>query len=407
MHLTDMEIKQAKPLEKPYRLWDYNGMYLEVAPSGGKRWRLKYRFNGKEQRISLGVYPIVSLKDARANCFEERKLLAKAINPSAVRKAKKVEAKQQAANSFQVIAVEWLEMKSAGWSPDYQRGIESRFKEHLYPWIGSKAITSITVPHLLEVLRRIEKRGIVDTAHRVLGWCGQVFRYAIATGRCQKDITETLREALTIAIPGHLAAITKPDQLAQLLVLIDDFVGPLVVRSALQLAPLIFVRPGELRKAKWDEIDLDKAQWCLTLSKQRKSQPPQELIVPLSRQAMAILRELKQCKLASPYVFPDATDPNKPMHQNAVLDALRSIGIGTDVMSAHGFRATARTILDEELHERVDIIEHQLGHAVKDPNGRAYNRTTFLPERRAMMQRWADFQDRLKDDSKKSKHRPK
>ena len=397
MPLTDTAIRNAKPSDKARRLFDGGGLYLEVAPSGGKWWRLKYRFGGKEKRLSLGVYPDVSLKDARERRDEARKLLSNDIDPSENRKAAKAAQVERAGNSFEVIAREWYAKHSPNWSAGHGDRIIRRLERDIFPWIGAVPIAEIGAPRLLEVIRRIEQRGALETAHRALGNCGQVFRYAVATGRAERDPSGDLRGALPPVKGTHFASVTEPKKVAEVLRAIDGYEGTLPVRCALRLAPLVFVRPGELRHAEWADIDLDAAEWRYTVSKTGTQH-----IVPLADQAVAILRELQPLTERGRYVFPSARSPrgDRPMSDNAILAAMRRMGISKDEMSGHGFRAMARTILDEVLGFRPDYIEHQLAHAVRDPNGRAYNRTAHLPERRQMMQEWADYLDKLKTGAK-------
>jgi len=391
MPLTDTAIRNAKPGEKARKLSDGAGLYLEVSPAGGKWWRLKYRYGGKEKRLSLGVYPDVSLREARKRRDDARKLLTNDIDPSEHRKAQKAAGKEQTANSFEIVAREWHTKQLPSWTKKHAETVIRRLELNVFPWLGNKPVTSITAPVLLQSLRRIENRGALETAHRVLGICGQVFRYAVATGRADRDPCGDLRGALPPVKSQHLAAVTEPDKVAAVLRAIDGYEGTLPVRCALRLAPLVFVRPGELRTAEWADIDLDAAEWRYTVT---KTDTPH--IVPLSRQAVAILRELQPLTGNGHYVFPSARSRARPMSDNAVLSALRRMEISKDEMSGHGFRAMARTILDEVLGFRPDYIEHQLAHAVRDPNGRAYNRTAHLAERRVMMQEWADYLDKLK-----------
>ena len=393
MPLTDTAIRNAKPAEKAKKLFDGGGLYLEVAPSGGKWWRLKYRFGGKEKRLSLGVYPDVSLKDARERRDEARKLLANEIDPSEYRKAKNAAKVERAENSFEVVAREWFAKHSVNWSPNHADRTIRRLDRDIFPWIGGSPIANVTAPQLLDAVRRIEKRGALETAHRALGNCGQVFRYAVATGRAERDPSSDLRGALSPVKGTHFASVTEPKQVAEVLQALDGYEGTLTVRCALRLAPLVFVRPGELRHAQWEDIDLDAAEWRYTVTKTNTQH-----IVPLAQQAVEILQELKPLTGNGRYVFPSARNPkgDKPMSDNAILAAMRRMGISKEEMSGHGFRAMARTILDEVLGFRPDYIEHQLAHAVRDPNGRAYNRTAHLPERKKMMQDWADYLDKLK-----------
>lgn len=393
MALTDTAIKNAKPSAKPTKLADEKGLFLLVAPSGGKWWRLKYRIGGKEKLLSLGTYPEVSLKDARLRRDEARKLLADGIDPSENRKAIKAAKAESAGNSFEVIAREWFTKHAANWVSAHSDRIIRRFERDIFPWMGARPIADITAPELLAVLQRIEARGAVETAHRALQNCGQVFRYAVATGRAQRDPSGDLKGALPPVKEKHLAAITNPKAIGPLLRAIDDYEGQFVTKCALRLAPLVFVRPGELRKAEWVEFDLDKAEWNIPAARMKMREPH---LVPLSAQTVAILRELHALTGRGSYVFPGARTNGRPMSDNAILAALRRMGFAKDEMSGHGFRAMARTILDEVLQVRPDYIEHQLAHAVRDPNGRAYNRTAHLAERRKMMQQWADYLDKLK-----------
>jgi integrase len=391
MALTNTAIRNAKPAQKPIKLTDERGLYLLLKPNGSRWWRFDYRYGGKRKTLSMGVYPDVSLKDARNRRDEARKLLAFDADPGENRKAVKAAKSEQGANSFEVITREWYTKYSATWNASHGERIIRRFERDLFPWIGGKPIAEIAAPELLAAVRRIESRGAVETAHRALGNCGQVFRYAIATGRATRDISADLRGALPPVKGEHFAAITEPKQVASLLRAMDDYTGSHVVRCALRLAPLVFVRPGELRTAEWKDIDIDGAEWRYTVT---KTNTPH--IVPLARQAVEILTELQALTGSGRFVFPGARTNGRPMSDNAILAAMRRMGIDKEEMSGHGFRAMARTILDEVLGFRPDFIEHQLAHAVKDPNGRAYNRTAHLPERRKMMQQWADYLDKLK-----------
>lgn len=391
MALTATAIQNAKITDKTVRLFDGGGLYLELSPTGGKWWRLKYRYGGKEKRLSLGVYPEVSLRLARTRRDDARKLLAEGIDPSDNRKALKSAKADRAANSLEIVAREWYGKYSTTWVKNHGNRILRRFERDIFPWIGGRPIAEITAPELLAVIRRIENRGALETAHRALSNCGQVWRYAIATGRAERDLSADLRGALPPVKGEHFAAITDPKRVAELLRAIDGYQGTATVRYALRLAPLVFVRPGELRNAEWAHFDLDAAEWRYTVSKTKT-----EHIVPLSTQAVVILQELQKLTGEGRYLFPGARSTKRPMSDNAILAGLRRMGIGKDEMSGHGFRAMARTILDEVLGFRPDFIEHQLAHAVRDPNGRAYNRTAHLPERQKMMQQWADYLDKLK-----------
>ena len=381
MSLTDVAIRKAKAGEKPIKLYDERGLYLEVSPSGGKWWRLKYRFEGKEKRLSLGVYPDVGLKEARDRRDAARKVLADGVDPSANRKAQKAAKADRAANSFEVLAREWYAKFVSAWGDLHRVRVLRRLERDVFPWIGERPIAEITASELLTIIRRVENRGALDTAHRVLSTCGQVFRYAVATLRAERDPSVDLRGALPPADTNHFAATTDPERVAAILRDMDGYEGTFVVKSALRLAPLFFVRPGELRKAEWADVDMDAAEWRYFVTKTKTHH-----IVPLCTQALEILRELKPLTGRGRYVFPSARSSARPMSENAVLAAMRRMGIGKEEMTGHGFRAVARTILDEVLGVRPDFIEHQLAHAVRDPNGRAYNRTAHLVERRKMMQ---------------------
>lgn len=391
MPLTDTEIRNTKPSTKPTKLYDERGLFIIVNPSGGKWWRFRYSFNNKEKQLSLGVYPDVSLKDARERRDTARKLLANDIDPSVNRKAQKAVKLERAANSFEVVTREWYEKNAPNWAVHHGDRIIRRFERDLFPYIGGKPIADITAQELLTVIRKIESRGALETAHRALSNCGQVFRYAVATGRASRDPTVDLRGALTPVKEEHFAAVTEPKKVAELLRTLDSYQGTPTVSAALQLAPLVFVRPGELRSALWADINLDTAEWRYHVTK-----TDSEHIVPLATQAITILSNLQKITGNGKFVFPSARSKDRPMSDNAILGAMRRLEIGKDEMSGHGFRAMARTILDEVLGIRPDLIEHQLAHAVKDTNGRAYNRTAHLPERKKMMQQWADYLDKLK-----------
>ena len=393
MSLTDAAVRRASAKKKAYKVYDSGGLFLLVMPNGGKWWRFKYRFNGKEKLLSLGTYPDISLKAARDRRDQERRKLADKIDPAVNRKAVKAAWADSQANSFEVVAREWIDKQSAVWTPANVKKVTGHLELNLFPWLGARPIAEITPPELLAVLRRIEARGAAHTAHRVLQTCGQIFRYAVATGRAIRDQAADLRGALQPTKNGHHAAITNPKAIGPLLRAIDEYKGSHIIRCALRLAPLVFVRPGELRKAEWTEIDFDKAEWNIPAERMKMREPH---LVPLSRQSLQILKELHPLTGRGPHLFPSHNSSARPMSDNAVLCALRRMGIPKDEMTGHGFRAMARTVLDEVLHVRPDYIEHQLAHAVRDPNGRAYNRTAHLPERRKMMQDWADYLDGLR-----------
>lgn len=395
MPLSDTAIRTAKPATKPRKLTDGGGLFILITSSGSRWWRLKYRFDGKEKLLSLGTYPDVSLKGARERREEARKLLANGVDPGENRKQQKAARQDRAANSFETIAREWIAKHSPNWAESHAAKVIARLENDLLPWIGGRPIAELTAPELLTVLRRIEARGALDTAHRAHQSFGMIFRYAVATGRADRNPAADLKGALPPARKNHFAAVTDPARVGEILRALHGYHGDFVVRCALQFAPLVFVRPGELRHAEWSEIDLDGATWELPAEKMKMRLPH---VVPLSRPAVAILRELYPLTGSGRYVFPNGRTPkgDRAMSDNALLAAMRRIGIAREEMTTHGWRATARTLLDEVLKNRPDLIEHQLAHAVKDPNGRAYNRTAHLPERRKMMQRWADYLDGLR-----------
>ncbi|WP_026688130.1 tyrosine-type recombinase/integrase [Azovibrio restrictus] len=391
MALTDTAVRNAKPADKPIKMADEKGLFLLINPNGTKYWRQKYRFDGKEKLLAHGVYPDVGLKEARGKRDEARKLLAAGVDPGENRKAVKAATVMRAANSFEVIAREWFEKNRETWVSNHADKIIKRLENDVFPWLGSKPIAEISAPQILDVLRRIENRGTLDTAHRAKGNISQVMRYAIATGRADRDPCPDLRGALPPAREKNFASITEPAKVAELLRAIDGFKGTFVVRSALLLAPLLFVRPGELRKALWADFDLDRAEWRYFVTKTNT-----EHSVPLATQALAILKDLQALTGHGKHVFP-GRDPQKSMSEAAVNAALRRMGYDTKTeITGHGFRAMARTILHEELHQKPEVIEHQLAHKVPDALGTAYNRTKFLQERKAMMQLWADYLDKLK-----------
>ncbi len=400
MALTDIQVRTAKPQAKDYKLTDGEGLFLLVAISGGKRWRLKYRFGGKEKLLALGTYPDVSLLEARNKRHEARNQLAHGIDPGGERKAlKQTEHEKQEIieNSFEIVAREWHTKFSGQWTEGHAVTIMSRLERDVFPWLGTKPVSEVRPVDLLAVLRRIEGRGALETAHRVRTICGQVLRYAVATGRAERDAAADLRGALPPTQERHHAAITDPKEVAELLRAIDGFKGTFHVKCALKLSPMLFVRPGELRQMEWAEIDFEEERWNIPAEKMKMKIPH---IVPLCKQAITILKELQPLTGFGKYVFPCHRSPLRPMTNNAINAALRRMGYTSEDQTGHGFRAMARTILDEVLQVRPDFIEHQLAHAVKDPNGRAYNRTAHLVERKKMMQLWADYLDGLKKGAK-------
>ncbi|MDR3429997.1 phage integrase central domain-containing protein [Silvimonas sp.] len=399
MPLSDVAIKKAKPATKPQKMPDADGLYLLVAVSGGKLWRYDYRFGGKRKTLSYGAYPDLSLARARECHGDARKLLASGVDPAASKQADKLARQIAAVSSFEAVAREWFAKHQPSWAKSHSEKVIRRLEKDVFPWMGNRPISEITAPELLATIRRTESRGALDTAHRALQNCGQVFRYAVATGRAERDPSGDLRGALPPARTKHYASIVDPQGVAELLRAMDGFKGTLVVQCALKLAPLVFTRPGELRKAEWSEIDLEKGEWNIPAERMkgwlRKGITTPHL-VPLSSQSLAILKELHALTGHRRYVFL-GRDPQKPMSEAAINAALRRMGYDTkEDITGHGFRAMARTILHEELDIERDVIEHQLAHSVPDALGTAYNRTKFIKDRRSMMQVWADYLDKLK-----------
>jgi integrase len=392
--LTEAAVKKAKSKSKAYKLSDGEGMYLEVTSSGSKYWRLKYRFSGKEKRLALGVYPVVSLAEAREKRREAKLVISQGKDPSELKKQAKYNEQLASANTFESIAVEFLEKRrKEGAAETTISKIDWILRKKLYPYIGNLAVSELTPQRLLDALRRIEKDGIHETANRARRISGQVMRYAVATGRAERDISQDLQGALVTPKVKHMAAIIDPKEFGILVAAIDDYEGSPEVKAALQLSALLFQRPGEIRHMEWREIDWEQERWEIPAEKMKMREAH---VVPLCSQALDILTKLQPLTGFGRYVFPSARKGDRPLSENGVRVALRTLGYSNDQMTGHGFRASARTILDEVLNFRVDWIEQQLAHAVKDANGRAYNRTKYLPERKKMMQDWADYLDQLK-----------
>ncbi len=392
MPLKDTEVKNAKlePGKSLAKLQDGKGMYLLVNASG-KYWRMNYRHGGKRKTLALGVYPDVTLKIAREKCDAARKQLSASIDPGEARKAAKVS--QAGTDSFEAIAREWLAQTSAKRTAKTNDTIRTRMEADLLPWLGQRPVAAIKAPELLATLRRVEARGSLIVAKRLRQVAGQIIRYAIATGRADRDPSGDLRGALKS--PGaerHHAALTSPADVGALMRALDGYQGHFATRCALQLSPLVFVRPGELRAAEWAEIDLDGGEWRIPASRMKMGNAH---IVPLSQQAVAILRELQPLTGRGRYVFPSVRTWARPMSNNTVNAGLRRIGYTGDQMTAHGFRAMARTLLAER-GWKPDAIERQLAHKASGPLGAAYDRAQFLDERHKMMQAWADYLDGLK-----------
>lgn len=392
MALTNTGISKAKPGKKPSKMYDARGLFLLVNPNGSKWWRFKYRFNGKEKLLSLGVYPEVTLKRARDTRDEARERVARGIDPSAHRKAQRAAGRERAKYSFEAIAREWFAKFSTNWAKSHSDRIIRRLERDLFPWLGDRPISGITSPELLAVLRQIEDRGAMDTVHRAKQNCGQIFRYAIATGRAERNPAADLRGAFPAPQKRHFASITDADGVGELLRAIDGYQGSPTTKAALRLAPLTFVRPGELRHAEWAEIDVGKAEWRIPGAKMKGKL---EHIVPLSRQAVEALREIEPITGSGPYAFPSVRTQTRPMSDNTLNAALRRLGYSSDQMTGHGFRTMASTMLNEN-GWNPDAIERQLAHVERNEVRGAYNRGKYLGERRKMMQWWADHLDSLR-----------
>jgi integrase len=393
--LTELQVKKAKATSKQITLFDGGGLFLLITPSGGKLWRFKYRHAGKENMLSFGSYPETSLADARQARADARKLLSQEIDPSQFRKTHKALKKDLMANTLEAVTREWhLKFSSSQkWSPNHAADILHRFEKDIFPPLGSRPISEVKPMELLKVLERIASRGALDTAHRLRHHCGLMFRYAVVTERAERDIAADLRGALPAVKNGHHAALTTPKTLAPLLVAIDEYQGSFSVRCALQLLPMFFCRPGELRAAEWGEFDLENAIWEIPAGRMKMKQPH---IVPLSHQAIEVLEALQPLTGDGKYLFPSNRSALRCISDNTLNAALRRLGFTKEEATAHGFRASARTILDEVLHVRPEYIEHQLSHTVRDALGTAYNRTTHLEARREMMQKWSNYLNTIK-----------
>jgi integrase len=394
MPLSDPAIKKAKPEAKPYKLTDEKGLFLLVN-AAGKYWRLAYRFGGKQKTLALGVYPDVSLARAREKRDEARKLIADDIDPGELRKATKTQQAERAANSFEAIAREWFSLAYAKRADSTREKTMTRMEQDVFPVIGAMPISRIKPSHVRDVIERIAQRDAVDTAKRAFNYVGRVLRYAHTKDLVEQDVSASidLKLILTQRDTRHHAALTDPAAVGGLMRAIDSFTGSFTTLCALKLSALSFVRPGELRHAEWSEFDLDGATWSIPGSKMKMKA---DHIVPLSTQAVTILRELHAVTGRGNYVFPSERGKSAVMSENTVNAALRRLGYAKEEMTGHGFRAMARTIIHEDLGIRPEVIEHQLAHRVPDALGTAYNRTKFLKERRAMMTAWADYLDRLK-----------
>lgn len=399
MKLSDIKCKTAKSKDKPYKIFDGGGLYLEVLPSGKKHWRLKYHYLKTEKRISLGEYPIISLADARQARDDAKRLLTNQIDPSTARKEKKEKLTRETGNSFKAIALEWLENNKERWSEGYTQKITRCLEMNIYPYIGNRPISKITPPELLECLRKVEARKAYDIAAKTKQISGMVFRYGIQTGRCEWNAAENLQGALKQKKTMHFKSLEASD--------LPAFINALErneariferTRRAVWFSLYTFQRPGEIRQAQWSEIDWDKKEWHISGEKMKMRRAH---IVPLSRQAITILEEQKQEieHLNTDWVFPSQAKIINPMSDGTVNKAIKNLGYA-DKMVAHGFRALARTLIREKLGYDSEAIEKQLAHKTRNPLGEAYDRTQFLKERKSMMQEWADYIDALSSNGK-------
>jgi integrase len=394
MALTDTAVRNAKPKEKPYKLGDSGGLYVIVRPNGSKLWRYKYRLGGKANSRGLGKYPDVSLKEARRRRDECRQDVANGVNPRGRWKVEHAASMDDTTETFESVARAWYDSKLPNWEPGTSSMVLMRLERYVFPKLGARLIADVGAQDIHAMLKPIQDQEKYETASRVLTVCHQVCDYAMFSERITRNPAAPVKHLLTKPKPTHFAAVTDPKDIGKLLRMLAAYEGSPAVMAALNLAPLWFVRPGELRHAKWAAIDLDAAEWRFRVSKTKT-----DLIVSLSEQAVAILRDLHPHTGHQSWVFPGARNNGRPMSENTLAVAMRTIGIPKDTMSVHGFRAMARTCLDEQLGVAPHLIEHQLAHTVRDPLGRAYNRTTHLPERRDMMQRWADYLDELRSET--------
>lgn len=402
--LTDLAVKNAKPGNTTRRISDGGGLFLEIRSNGSKYWRLAYRFNKKQKLLALGVYPQVSIQAARDQARTAKDHLASGRDPGFLRRITKAANTNE--NTFQAVAVEWLEKFKHEWTESHHKGISGRLKREIYPWLGERPVNEITALELLSCLRRIEARGHLENAHRTLTNAGQVFMYAIATGRAERNPAADLKGAIPRPRVKHMATILDPEQVGILMAAIDEYPGSPVTRCALQLTAHVFLRSKEIRFAEWSEIDFENQEWRIPLAKMKgrkrdKEASPTALhIVPLATQVISILREVQALTGERNYVFPGLRG-NKPISDATMTNALRRMGYGKEELHVHGFRAMARTLIRQELGFDEEPIERQLGHAVKGPLGAAYNRADFIQERKKMMQDWADYLARLKADANK------
>ncbi|MBF0418063.1 MAG: tyrosine-type recombinase/integrase, partial [Magnetococcales bacterium] len=392
MPLTELAIKQLKPSEKPKKVSDGGGLYLHITTAGSKLWRVAYRFESKQKVLSIGSFPNVSLKDARRARESAKALLDQGIDPGEERKKRKEVVVCEEVATFEKVARQWIAKMTPSWSASRAIDITKSLEKNVFPWLGQSDIKKISASDILRVLEGIEQRGVVYTAHRARQIIGQIYRFAMACGFTEADPSVAMRGALTPFREKHRASIVDPEKIAILLRVIDGYQGSFVTKCALRLAPLLFVRPGELRHAEWSEINLHAAEWRIPAGKMKMRDPH---FVPLARQAVMILNELRQITGNCKYVFPGARSLLRPMSENTVLAALRRLGYEKNEMTGHGFRSMASTRLNE-MGWPPDVIERQLAHVERNAVRAAYNRAEYLPERRKMMQAWADYLDSLK-----------
>jgi integrase len=398
--LVDTQIRSEKPGVKDKKIFDGKGLFLLVATTGGKLWRFRYQLDGKDKTMALGTYPEITLEEARNLRDEARKLVAKNIDPAAVKRDAKREQKEKRAKTFEKLAREWHEHRSTELAPKTRANIMARLERDVFPAIGKTALEDLTPGLILQmVLLPIQRRGAVQVAHRVRSIVSMVLRYGVANQRCERDLTADLRGALKPIPKAHYAALdgaddtTDPAKVGALLRAIDSFDGSFIVKCAMRLHPFTALRPGPLRCAEWSEINFDTATWSIPAGKMKMKRSH---IVPLSDQAVAILRELQPLTGAGRYVFPSTRTTAKPISDMTMNAAMRRLGYEKTEMTPHGWRAIFRTLSDEVLQERVEVIAMQLAHQVKDMHGESYNRTKFLKERRALLQRWANYLGSLK-----------
>jgi len=392
--LTAVQVQNAKPKDSMYKMFDGGGLFLQVNPSGGKYWKMKYRkADGKEGLLTFGGYPEISLEQARRMRDEARAQRASGLDPGIVRQEEKAERRTRASNTFEAVSREWMEVHATKVKAQTLHIYRVLLEKSVFPLIGKRPIAEMKAPDFLALLRRLEEQKQLYSVKRISIVCGMIMRFAVAAGKAEADPTPALRGSLKAHKTKHLAAMTDPKQIGRLLRTIDAYPGSFVVSTALKIAPYVFVRPGELQHARWEDIDFDACEWRYTTS---KTNTPH--IVPLVPQVMKLLQELYAFTGNGEWVFPSQRQKGGPMGKTSMLAALRSMGIRDEEMTPHGFRAMARTLLDEVLGERYELIEHQLAHMVRDPNGRAYNRTVHLAERRRMMERWAQYLDELRAD---------